>query len=117
MNLKTTFTAANVVLDVVARSTKKSGIAVFIRTKAGKAKATLGCRTIQADDAAAQAEYDRLVADVTAKGWVKGATKLGGAGRFTEVPAAPTANVIAEPAKLTGGAKAAADKKAAKAGK
>ena len=109
MNLKTTFTAANIVLTVVARSTKKSGIAVFIRTKAGKAKAQLGMRSIQPDDAAALVEYERLLTDVKAKGWVIGASRVGSAGRFTEVPMAPTADVVeGEPAKLSGAAAAKA---------
>lgn len=114
MNLKTTFVAANVTLDVVARSTKKSGIAVFLRTKTGKEKAKLGMRTIyKAEEAeAAQAKHAELVAGVTAKGWKQTEAKVGSAGRFTAIPDAPTANVAeGEPAKRVGATAPKGDKK------
>lgn len=92
---KTTFAAKSTVLDVVIRSMKKKGIAVFLRSKTGKAKAVLGCRKLFAADKLDEAEaaYKELVAETTAKGWPLSAkgeqTKVKSAGSFSEIPAPP----------------------------
>lgn len=98
MNLKTTFTAPGATLQVIARSTRKSGVSTFIRTKQGAGKgspkAVVGMRQVHSGEgaeAAAQARYDQLVTDVTAKGgWTLGSAKVGGGGTFSTIPDAPT---------------------------
>ena len=96
LNLKTTFAAKNTTMDVVARSMKKSGIAVFIRTKAGSAKAVLGCRSIVTTEEEAMAAYNALDEGVKAKGWQERVGRAGSAGRFTEIPDVPTTDVVDE---------------------
>lgn len=105
MDIKTTFAASNVTLDVVCRSMKKKGIAVFLRSKTGKKKAVLGCRQLfkAGDEEAAKARYEELVKETTAKGWpVKGETvKVKSAGSFSEVPAPPVIEPAAPPVEPT----------------
>lgn len=97
MNQKTTFTAGNSTLEVISRDTKKSGTSVFTRLKTGKGKgspkAQVGNRSLHKDaPEAAQAAFDGLVAQVTAKGgWTLGASRSGGASSFTGIPDAPAA--------------------------
>lgn len=102
MNLSTTFVAGSVVLDVVARSMKKSGVAVFLRQKNGKAKAVLGMRQIflPEQESEAKAAYEALVAATVAKGWTKGVSKVktAGASRFNEIPEPPAAEETEAPA-------------------
>jgi len=94
IDIKTTFAAKKTTLEVVCRSMKKKGIAVFLRSKTGKAKAVLGCRKIFAADEIdeAKAAYAELVEQTTAKGWpLKGEhTKVKSAGTFSEIPAPPS---------------------------
>jgi hypothetical protein len=94
IDIKTTFAAKKTTLEVVCRSMKKKGIAVFLRSKTGKAKADLGCRNIFAAEEIdeAKAAYAELVEQTTAKGWpLKGEhTKVKSAGTFSEIPAPPS---------------------------
>jgi hypothetical protein len=52
-----------------------------------KAKPQTGARSVLTDEARARAEFDRLKADATAKGWIEQVTANGNA--FADIPAPP----------------------------
>jgi hypothetical protein len=98
MNQKSSYRNGVSIADVIARSSRKRGISVYVRTKMQPGqKYVLHCRTVFSNghDSLAQAEYTRLIAETESLGWTLDKRTEGGSGISRTIPPPPQKDVPA----------------------
>jgi hypothetical protein len=109
-SLKTRFSANGAQLTIALRGGKK-GFNVSATLRQSGSKSLTGTRSIHEKREDAVAEYEKLVADATSKGWAPKTKKSKASSAFSEIPA-PTAlpEKVAPKAKAAKAAKSKAKK-------